>query len=294
MIRSPLYQYSIIITTFIKKIDKLVKNLLISVIILAVITIILWLVLFGKLFPYSPIHMGFEKNKLENIIIYSQKGSESQGITGTDTLIAGVEKFHNLEFKSKPELFIFRDSKSYIRHSPSKARFCTFPNSKIFITPWALSEALNDKISLEIYLKHELSHSLIFQHTGIIGALKYPDWLLEGLAVYSSNQMGTSSYPDKAKTYSLIASGNFMPPAVYKTRKEDDVRLDVPQRISFIYSEFACIVDYLVTKYGKDKFICYMKILLADQNNDKVFKEVYGIEFESYLADFRKLISQQN
>lgn len=238
--------------------------------------------------------MGFEKNELENIIIYSQIGSEFQGIIGGDTLIAGVENFHDLNFKAKPELFIFRDSISYIRHSPSKARFCTFPNSKIFITPWAMSDALKGKISLEIYLKHELSHSLIFQHTGFFGALKYPEWLLEGLAVYSSNQMGTSSYPDKNQTYSLIASGNFMPPAVYKSRRADDIRLDVPQRISFIYSEFACIVDYLVIKYGRENFINYINTLLYKHNHNKVFKETYGLEFESFLNDFRKEIRHKN
>lgn len=167
----------------------LVRRLIPSVITLCIAIIILWLFLFGKFFAYSPIIAGFDKNELENIIIYAQKGTEFKAITRADTLIACVEKFHDIEFKGKPELFIFRDSISYIRHSPSKARFCTFPNSKIFITPWAMSEAINGKISLEIYLRHELSHSLVFQLTGFFGALRYPDWMLEGLAVYSSDQM---------------------------------------------------------------------------------------------------------
>ena len=268
------------------------RNLLIYVIIVAVSAIILWLFLFGKLFPYTPIMMGFEKNELDNIIVYSQKGSAIEGITGADTLITGVEEFHNLKFKAKPELFIFRDSISYIRHSPSKARFCTFPNSKIFITPWALSEGLGGKISLEIYLKHELSHSLIFQHAGFLGALRYPDWLLEGLAVYSSKQMGTSSYPDKKRTYSLIALGNFMPPNAYKTKKEDKIVLEVSDRMNFIYSEFACIVDYLINKYGMNKFLSYIKKLTGDQNNDKIFKEVYEVEFYSFLDEFQIIVNQ--
>lgn len=263
------------------------RNLLIYVIIVAVIAIILWLFLFGKLFPYSPITIGFEKIELENIIIYTQKGSEFKGFTGADTLITGVVRFHDLEFKTKPKLFIFRDSINYIRRSPSKARYCTFPNSKIFITPWALSEVLKGKISNEIYLKHEFSHSLIFQHTGFIKALKYPGWLLEGLAVYSSNQMGTGSYPGKAETYSMIANGNFMPPDSYKTKNEDSIRLEVPQRISFTYSEFACIVDYLITKHGMDKFLDYIEKLTENQNNDMVFKEVYRVEFDRFLDEFR-------
>lgn len=84
-----------------------------------------------------------------------------------------------------------------------------------------------------------------------------------------------------------------MPPTAYKTKKEDSIRLQVPDRINFIYSEFACIVEYLIKKYGRDKFINYMKSLIEDQNNDKVFKEVYGIEFESFLGEFRNSIKQE-
>jgi len=50
-----------------------------------------------------------------------------------------------------------------------------------------------------------------------------------------------------------------MPPKYFKTGKEDDIKLEVKFRIAFMYSEFACIVDYLVTTYGKDKLLQYMK-----------------------------------
>jgi len=203
---------------------------------MGVVMLIAQVFLFGKLFPYSPLIAGFEKNELENLIIYSQKGSECQGIAGADTLIAGLERFHDLEFISNPELFLFRDSISYIKHSPSKARFCTFPNS--------------------------------------------------------SNQMGTTSYPHKTETYSLIARGNFMPPTDYKTKKEDNIKLEVPDRINFIYSEFACIVDYMIENYGKEKFLDYIKALIEEHDHDRVFKQVYGFEFEILLSDFRKLINE--
>jgi len=72
----------------------------------------------------------------------------------------------------------------------------------------------------EIYLKHELSHSLLHQHSGIIRAGKYPAWLLEGIAVHSANQMGTSCYPSKKETYNYIRKGNFMPPEYLKQRRK--------------------------------------------------------------------------
>jgi len=261
---------------------------------LGVITLIICFViysfLFGKLFPYSPIIIGFTKNELSNTAIYIQKGTEYKKLERINNLIPFVEKFHELKFKRKPRIFIFKDKDSYYRLNISKARFCSYYNGSLVISPWALKESENGEISLDIYLKHELSHSLLQQHAGIIRASQYPAWLLEGIAVYSTNQMGTSWYPSKDKTYDYIRGGNFMPPKYFKTSKEDDVNLDVKYRITFMYSEFACIVDYLIEKYGKDKFLSYMKKLTNENSHDRVFKKVYGIQFNKSIQDFKESV----
>ncbi len=254
---------------------------------LVLVGVITELFLFGKMFPYSPIVIGFEKHELTNTTIYTQDGVSFNDYEKIDSLIAPIEKFHDLKFLSKPEIFLFSDSLSYIRHSPSKARFCAFYNGRLFVTPWALKEAMNGDISLEIYLTHELSHSLLHQHAGMIKAAGYPKWLLEGIAVYSSDQMGTSFYPSKEVTYELIQSGNFMPPEYFKTKNEDKIRLDVGNRIPFMYSEFACIVDYLITNYGKEKFLTYMKSLLKSNDHDKIFKQIYDIDFNDFIEVFK-------
>jgi len=99
---------------------------------------------------------GFSKHQLANTIIYVQKGADYSDFRLIDILIKPEEDFHDLKFTRKPEIFVFRDSLTYIRHSPSKARFCSFPG-RLFITPWALREAAQGKISLIIYVRHELS-----------------------------------------------------------------------------------------------------------------------------------------
>ncbi len=244
----------------------------------------------GKLFPYSPIILGFEKHELSNTIIYVQNGAKYDDYQRIDTLIPSVDDFHELKFTHKPQIFIFRDKESYLQRSTSKARFCAFYNGNIVVSPWAIKEAEEGKISLEIYLKHELSHSLIFQNTGILSAYKYPNWLLEGIAVYSANQMGTSWYPSKEDTYNYIKQGNFMPPNCFRTDKGDQIRLDVKHRNTFMYSEFACIVDYLIQTAGKEKFIAYMKEFLKSSNYDKIFKKYYGIDFDKFLIDFKAFV----
>jgi len=257
---------------------------------IVLIGLVIYTFFFGKLFPYSPIIIGFEKHELTNTIIYTQKGVSFNDFERIDILIPPSEKFHDLEFLTKPEIFLFSDSINYTRHSPSKARFCAFYNRRIFVAPWALNETLKGDISLEIYLTHELSHSLLHQHAGLIKASRYPKWLLEGIAVYCSNQMGSSFYPSKNDTYRMINLGNFMPPDYFKTKNEDKIALKVENRIPFMYSEFACVVDYLIANFGKDKFLIYMKSLIKDNDNDKIFKEVYKVDFDKLIKDFEQFV----
>ncbi len=249
--------------------------------------------LFGKLFPYSPIITGFSKIESEKTVIYIQNGAEYHGLKDMDSFLPFVEDFHDLKYLKKPRIFIFKDKKSFYQRSIAKTRACTYYNGDIVISPLALKEAENGKISLDIYLKHELSHSLLHQYSGIIRASQYPAWLLEGIAVYSSNQMGTSWYPSKEETYNYIRKGNFLPPEYFRTKKQDQIKLDVKHRMAFVYSEFACIVDYLIKLYGKDKFLSYMKEFTVGNKHDNVFKRIYKIEFNKCIQDFRESIMRQ-
>jgi len=248
--------------------------------------------LFGKLFPYSPLIIGFSRHDLGHTVIYVQHGTEYSGLKEIDALIPKVEAFHELTFRKKPRLFIFKDDAGYRRRSISKARFCAFYNGDVVISPWALREVEKGEISLEIYLRHELSHSLLHQHAGLLRAYRYPAWLLEGIAVYSAGQMGASWYPSKEETYEAMRNGNFMPPEFFKTRKEDRIPLDVKYRMTFMYSEFACIVDYLIETYGKETFLSYMKALLRGGNQERAFKNLYGIEFDECIQNFRNSVNE--
>ena len=250
--------------------------------------------LFGKLFPFSPVSIGFTKHELSNTIIYVQKGSDYKDFQRLDTLIPSIEKFHEMKFIRKPKIIIFKDSLGFIRRSFSKARFSAYPSGRLLVSPWALREAREGKISLEIYVCHELSHVLLMQYMSYLDAYHYPKWVLEGIAVYSTNQMGTSFYPNKEETYHDIAEGNFLPPLDYKTDKEDNVKLNVKYPIAFKYSEFACIVDYLIIKYEKKKFLSYMKCLIKDNDHDKIFKHIYGVVFDKFLIDFRQFVMEKD
>lgn len=262
-------------------------KLIVAIGALSVLGILVHAFLLGKLFPYSPVILGFEKHEQANTIIYIQEGAAFTDFERIDRLLPRVEAFHEWKFQVKPRIFIFRDAENYHQRSLSRARFCAFYNGDIVISPWALEEDCNGDISLEIYLTHELSHSLLFQHAGLICASRYPGWLLEGVAVYCAGQMGTSWYPSKAETRAEIRRGNFMPPTWFQTGKEEQIVLDVQYPVAFMYSEFACIVDYLVETYGKARLIAYIKELTRGGDTEEVFRTIYGLAFHECIRDFK-------
>jgi hypothetical protein len=214
-------------------------------------------------------------------------------LTSIDSLIDGVEDFHQLEFKKKVRIFIFNSDKEYTRRTGSKARFVTFPMyGRIFVSGKARKESEEGKIHMHVYLKHELSHSLLYQNMSLYRSLYYPGWLLEGVAVYSANQMGVDGYYTKNETFDKIKDGYFLNPDDWgKSSGKGSVK-DFPlqDKYWFIYSEAACLVDDIIQNYGREKFIKYMTDLLKEKDDKKVFKRIFGIEFNRYIDDFKNRV----
>jgi hypothetical protein len=57
--------------------------------------------------------------------------------------------------------------------------------------------------------------------------------------------------------------------------------------MTFMYCEFACIVDDLVARYGRETFFAYATALMGESDHEAVFREAFGRGFEDYLDDFR-------
>lgn len=250
--------------------------------------------LWGKLFVYSPVKLGFVRHELARTVVYVEDGADQWGFEAIDGFVPDVEAWHGRRFRAKPVIYLFRDRDSYLRRTITKARFTAYPNGSLVISPWAYAEAREGKISLETYVRHELSHLLLFQDMGPLAAYVYfPRWLLEGIAMASADQMGTSWYPSKQATYAAVARGVFMSPAAYGRWAGDDVTLDIDNPIAFAYSEFGCFVDYLMAKCGKDAFWAYVARLENARQPDAVFQQSFGLDFEAGVADFRAFAASQ-
>ncbi len=254
------------------------------------IAIIIYSFLWGRLFPFSPIIIGFEQKEFNKAVIYYRKSNNVSKCITIDSLMNEVEDFHQLKFKKKAKIFVFNSDKEYTRRTGHKTRFVAFPlYGRIFVSAKAKKESEEGKIHMDVYLKHELSHSLLFQNMSLYHSCHFPGWLLEGIAVYNADQRGVDGYLTKEETLDKIRKGYFLNPDEWGTlsRKKGGKNFPLPNKYWFIYSEFACLVEDLIQNYGKEKFLQYMTELLEEKDDKKVFQRIFGIEFNEYVDYFK-------
>jgi len=255
-------------------------------------------ILFGRLFAFSPIIIGFENHKTENATVYYHKGESELNYKTLDSLIVNVEQFHKLNFNKKVKIFVCKTNREFRQYTGSSARFITFFDKTIFMSGKANNERKMYRIHLNTYLKHELSHSLVYQNMSFSKLIRYPQWFLEGLAVYSSNQFGVDGYLTKKETYKKINEGYFAKPkdwgTAFSSKGKSVKECKVKNKYGFIYSEFGCIINDMISIYGKEKFNTFLKQSLQSNNFYILFEKTFNISFSEYLNRFKTRIKATN
>jgi len=247
---------------------------------------------------FSPVVVGFEKHRTGNAIVYFHKNEKDLDYKLLDSLIVEVEKFHTLNFKKEVKIFICKTNKEYKRYTGSSARMVTIFGNAIFISGMANDERKTNIISFNTYLLHELSHLLIYQNMTFRTAIHYPQWFLEGLAVYSSNQFGVDGYLTEREVSKEIKKGNFVQPedwgTAFSSKGKTVKDCKVPNKYRFIYAEFGSIIGDLINTYGQKKFLIFLQQSLKSNDFYIVFKETYGKEFSQYMTEFKRRIKATN
>ena len=74
--------------------------------------------------------------------------------------------------------------------------------------------------------------------------------------------------------------------------KKSKIKLDLKNSVSFMYSEFACIVDYFILTYRKEKLILYIKKFCNNPDNNKEFKKFMVSNFQKRYKILKILLMQ--
>ncbi len=184
----------------------------------------------------------------------------------------------------------------YKNYTGTRARYVTQPlYGRIFISNRAKNDYRNKKIHFYTYLKHELSHSILYQNMSLLRSLTYPAWIMEGLAMYSANQVGTDGYYTYEQTEEKIHEGYFVEPddwgTILSAKGESVINCKLENKYWFIYSEFALIIRNLIDQYGQDHSIEFIKGTLTNKDFNQVFIISFKISFEEFLRGIKNTIT---
>jgi len=268
------------------------KQVISIAIILVLLVLSIYLFLFGPLFPFSPLIIGFKEKEYNKARIYYQQGDSTDEFCIVDSMIHDIENFHHLTFKNKVEIFLTNSDNKYKHITGTMARFITKPlYGRIFISDHAKIEYRNKKIHFETYLKHELSHAILYQNMSLTRSLSYPAWFLEGMAMVAANQAGTDGYYTYEQTKEKIREGYFVEPddwgTIISIKGKSVLYCKIENKYWFIYSEYALIIHNLIIQYGQEKLIEFLKESLTNHDFYHLFSTLFGQNFDIYLNSIK-------
>lgn len=260
--------------------------------VLALLLWLAWSLFFGRLSPFVPWVLGSDQVIMKRAVVFHCREESTRAFADIDAHVTSVEKYHQLKFRRKPEIVVCRSDWAYRQITGTRARFVTTPfRGRIHVSPRAEADYLHGRIRFDTYIRHELSHALLYQNMTLRHTLTYPGWFMEGLAMVSSGQVGTDGYFTYEKAFETIKAGYFVEPDDWGTviRGKGPSVTDCPlaNKWWFIYSEFALIVRDLMETYGEEKFFRFVKRSLEGEPFEDQFSAHFGASLSDFLERYR-------
>jgi hypothetical protein len=270
----------------------------------AVAAVLLYALLFGPLFAFSPVKFGFDQMRLAHCTVFYPPGSQlDPGYAKLDALMAETEQFHRMRFNKPVRVFVCKTDRQYKRLSRGGGSACTGPTGTVvYIKPSIAGATYPPRIEhengtlkllppanparrdLESFLKHELSHAILYQNTSLWKAMKINRWVEEGLAIYFGN---AHHYYSGAQLRALAIDDGFLFPFT----DEDTDPVGMPDGIMhfFSYGVYGSFVQFLADTYGLDAVLDYVhEYIRAPKNEEALFKSRFGANLDDAVDEFRK------
>lgn len=265
-----------------------------------VLVIVASLGMWGPLFAFSPLVVGFHRVTLSRCDVYFHDKTDAGLFANADELITEVEAFHRMQFPRRVQIIVCCNAGEYARLTTNHlTRFVTFPlYGRIFVSHRAVADAKAGRIHLDVYLKHELSHALLFQQMPLTRVAALPVWLREGLAVYSAGQLGVDQYLSDDAVRTCMQQGDFLHPDDFGHLSASHMPSYVQRQPALVheprfwYAESGCMVGDLIERYGKTRFLHFVQLTMYEGAVNADFQRVFGCSFAEYVNGFRQRWSQ--
>jgi hypothetical protein len=226
---------------------------------------------------------GFEKIDSPKATIYITDYNNEDDLFKLEDLLREEEEFHGLKFKEKFKIIVLgKDSNMkrflpWLRGTGYSVKLGSF--NVIYIGP----NARKSSYGIGVYLKHEISHLLLHQHTTShnknMEILKQA-WLAEGVATY----FGGPHYYTKNVFVELWKTKGLRFNHLFMENPHDMDRSII--RLKYTYYRF--FIEYLVDTYGLEKLQTFIKAYIYNPKDyNELFPKVYGNELDEVLLGFK-------
>lgn len=243
---------------------------------------------FGPLLPWSPVKPGYHRVSHAGADVYTGGGGDYASVYGDiDRVMKEAEEFHRMKFNGRIKVIACKNWGDCERALPwmsvkALGGVTLGTGDVIYITP-----RLKEKnLSIEEFLRHELSRALISQHTSIRNSMKLTDqmWFSEGLAVGFEDQtayLNRAEFFERAKQTGL--AGVIDPERMDRSAPEWSARFAYPAQRYFL--------EFLKQRYGAERFQDFtMKYINAPDDYRRLFAEVFQLPLPEAIGQFEQAI----
>jgi len=211
-----------------------------------------------------------------HFIIYYQKKSDDAFLRQLTNVaesyynrIAGDLGFNRFDFwlwDKRAKIYIYNDAAAFQKATgqPEWAVGVAIPQDKV------IRSFIGQKDFFDTVLAHEMSHIIFREFVGFDNPA-VPLWLEEGVAYY---QQKSKISIGRMVLKGALDKGVFM--RIDKLNRIRDLQKEDDFVVNLFYTESLGIVDYLMTQFGRDKFVLFCQKLRDKRNFNQALLSAYS------------------
>ncbi len=144
----------------------------------------------------------------------------------------------------------------------------SWSGGSVNIVTRTINTYLFEKDFIQIILPHEMGHLIFREFVGYKTNL--PLWLDEGIAILQERQ---NQEERLLMVQGLVFSGLYIPLERLVEIDEDNLVF-----ATVFYAECYSVVDFLIQKYGRDKFVDFCRYLRDKKNWKRGLRDIFGFK----------------
>lgn len=214
---------------------------------------------------YSHASLGFVRKVIDNAERYYNAITNDMGFI----------RYDFWAWENRANIFIHDDAQRYqaVTGQPPWSLGIALPREKIIHTYPCDEDFFNT------LLPHEMGHIIFREFVGFDNAA-VPEWLDEGIASYQ--EAGRRSFALDI-VQDAVETGRFIDLATLSALNPQLIR--DPQAVTIFYAESVTVIQYLMKKYGREKFVYFCQLLRDDRDITRALRMSYGIESMQKLSE---------